>query len=259
MNKKFFPILITSLFTIGAYAQENELKNFRFGGDLVTSLSWYKPDNLKKFASGGVTPHLGGGLTAEFRLASNFAFNFGLQIVSDGGKVTFTDTASYYFSNDGFITISDTNGLMGKYEAYKLNERKYKATYFNIPFGIKMRTKEIGMMRYFLQIGFNTGIRKKVKVNDELTSLKTKQSTSQTDLDNTKDMAILKFSANFYAGAEYYISGSTALVFGLGYDYGLSNIVQKKSEYLLRNGNPPPPLEQKFNANAVQLHIGVLF
>lgn len=267
--KKVFTISLLLLFSVFSFAQDaksSDMKNLRFGGTVIPSLAWYKPDNLKKFEGNGAIARFGVLINGEYSFSGNFAFGFGIGLNSGGGKMTFTDTARYYFSDDAIISLADTNGLKGKYEQYKLNNRTYNASYYVLPFSIKMRTNEIGYMRYFFQPSVNISIRKKVRANDDLTTGPNTgilggsgggQSANQNDLDITKDMGFLRFSTTLSAGGEYYLSGSTALVFAIGYDYGLSNAVQQDSEYLLRMDSNP--VEQKFTQNGVVLTIGILF
>lgn len=272
MKKIFFTVLV-SVFAISLFAQDKEMKNLRFGATVIPSLSWYKPDNLKKFESNGVVARFGVLLNGEYSFSGNFAFGFGLGLNSGGGKMTFLDTARYYFNDDAIISAADTNGLKGQYSHYKLNDRLYNASYYVLPFSLKMRTNEIGYMRYFMEPRLSISIRKKVRVDDDVITLSTAdsagfssppftgptygQTANQTDLDVTKDMSFLKFSVTISAGGEYYMSGSTALVFALGYDYGLSNAVQKKSEFLIRNDGAA--VEQKFTQHGVVLTVGILF
>lgn len=199
---------------------------------------------------------------------------FGLGIASAGGKVAFTDSVRYFYSNDAIIKQSDTTGLKGKYTQYKLNSRKYSASYFVIPISLKMRTNQIGYMRYFFQPSLNIGIRKKVLATDDLTTLppnwpktvatsaNSGQSANQTNLDITKDMALIRLSASISAGAEYYISGSTALIFSVGYDYGLTGVAKSTSDYLVHTASGSPSngaVTQKFIQSGVVLSVGVLF
>lgn len=257
--KKIFSLAVVCLSVVPYFAQESvkDLKNLRFGGTIIPSLNWYKPDNLKKFETNGTVARFGVLINGEYSFSGNFAFGFGIGMNSGGGKITFADTANYFFSDDAIISVEDTAGLNGKYEAYKLNNRTYNAGYYVLPFSIKMRTNEIGYMRYFFEPRFNVNLRRKVRANDNLVSYKTLQTANQTNLDITKDMSFIRFAVTLSAGAEYYVSGSTAFVFAIGYDYGLSNVVQKKSEYLIRNNWKP--VEQKFTQNGVVLTLGVLF
>lgn len=266
MKKVFTGMLLLTL-AISLCAQDKtDMKNFRFGGTILPSLFWYKPDNLKKFEANGAVAKFGVMLNGEYSFSGNFALGFGIGLASSGGKMSFSDTARYYFHDDAIISLKDTNGLKAKYDHYKLNDRTYSASYYIVPISLKMRTNEIGYMRYFFQPSLNIAFRNKVRAKDDLTTLPKQgafngagggQSANQNNLDITKDMNFIRLSATLSGGGEYYVSGSTAIVFAIGYDYGLSNVVQKDSEYLLRTDSKP--VEQKFVQHGVVLSLGILF
>lgn len=263
--KKLIAFCLSASFISSVMAQDEEgdVKNFRFGGTILPSLYWYKPDDMNKFKSDGAVGRFGVLINGEYSFSGNFAIGFGIGIGSSGGKMDFTgksgkDSALYYFNDDkGIISVADTTGLNGEFEQYRLITRAYNASYFIFPVSLKMRTNEIGYMRYFFEPRFNIGIRKKVRSDDDVVSLKTTQSSKREDLDITKDMAFMRMSATLSAGGEYYLSGSTAFIFAIGYDYGLSNIVQQDSEYLYRPNSGA--VVQKFNQNGIILTLGFLF
>ncbi|HEY6161717.1 MAG TPA: outer membrane beta-barrel protein, partial [Bacteroidia bacterium] len=184
----------------------------------------------------------------------------GLQVNYDRGTLTFTDTANYLYDtkNQEILSIKDTAGK--KYVAYKLDDRFYKTTYVMLPLYLKMKTKEIGAMTYYGEFGLNTGFRLKNKVNDNVTQYTTNfPKTSLTDLTNTDDMNLFKFALHIGGGAEYNLSGSTSLFFGLSYNLGFSNVLKKESKYLLKNDATPTPTVQNAVANNFALTVGILF
>ena len=269
--KKIFISLLLSVFSFAAFSQDSksgDMKNFRFGVTALPSLSWYKPDNQKKFAKAGSVFRFGVLINGEYSFSGNFAIGFGLGIGSAGGTIDFTgsskqDSVFYIYSDDkGFLLPNDTIGYSNnKYAAYRLIKRTYNASYFILPISLKMRTNEIGYMRYFFEPRFNIGIRKKALAKDDRINWGTNTSSGDDKLDITKDMATFRMSVTLSAGGEYYLSGSTAFVFAIGYDYGLSNVVQKNSEYLLRpvSNILAAPVEQKFTQGGIVLSAGILF
>jgi hypothetical protein len=279
--KKVFTGLTMLLLSISviSHAGDSDMKNFRFGGTVLPSIYWYKPDNLKKFTKDGNALRFGILINGEYSFGQNFAVGFGIGIGSAGGKIDFNgpknDTVHYYYSDDaGMLALGDTAGLNGKWSHYRLNSRTYRASYYNIPISIKMRTNEIGYLRYFFEPRLNIGLRKKVRANDKVEIVNTTTASptfgslathdDQTDLDITKDMSFMRLSVTLSAGGEYKLAGSTALTFSIGYDYGLSNVVQKDSEYLLRtlyssNATTPKKLEQKFTQSGITMSVGILF
>ena len=270
--KKVFTGLMMLLFSASfvSKAGDGDMKNFRFGATVLPTINWYKPDNLKKFSSDGSVFRFGVLINGEYSFSQNFAIGFGLGLGSGGGKIDFTgsskqDTVHYYYNDDnGMLALADTTGLKGKFDHFRLIGRTYNASYYLLPISLKMRTNEIGFMRYFFEPRLNIGLRKKVRSNDEVLNLKSAQSTTQNDLDITKDMSFMRLSVTLSGGGEYYMAGSTALTFSIGYDYGLSNVVQTSSDFLLKtpyasDSTTPKAIEQKFTQGGVVLAVGILF
>ncbi len=286
--KKILLIAIIALTTNFAFAQTTDdgkdIKNVRFGIKITPSLDWYKPDG-KILAGNGVAPKIGGGLIIEFRLAKVASVCTGLQIDMAGGKIHYNNggqttananTVSYYYSNsdDKILPFnsspgSDTSGSYNFYKAntrYQLNDRTYSVSYITIPLTLKLKTKQIGMMTYFGQIGINSSIRWKAKANDVVSNWNTNANTSFTKVDITKDIAPIHETLNIGFGTEMNISGSTSLTFGLNYLLGFTNTVKGTSDYLMKQTNNSSGtgysldgLPQNLKSNSVVLTVGVLF
>lgn len=274
---KFFFILSISLIfltTNAVKAQDDFDKKFRFGLKAAPSLNWYKPDNVKKFTSNGTSLKFGFGLMTEFRLSNTVYFTTGLELNYDGGKLNFLDSTYYALDKDkAFIEIkkegdyivpansADTSGL-----GYQLKNRKYNVTYVNIPLMFKMRTNEIGYIRYYGQFGVNAGIKTKARVDDEtyLAAVANSPIVQEEDLDLDKDMNLFRFQLHIGLGGEYSLSGSTAFVFGLGYNLGFSNVIRKESRYLynvetVNNNFIAEITKQNATAHNIVLNLGILF
>jgi len=261
--KKIFSTLLISIFSLAGFAQDKggDLKNMRFGVTVLPALNWYTPADPKKFKSEGVVPRLGVLLNGEYSFGSNFAIGFGIGIASMGGKISFTDSVRYAIDDDKILGWKDSTTTS---KSYLLGTREYKASYFLIPISLKMRTNEIGYLRYFFEPRFNLGIRKNVRADDDVTDWNSTNAVKQENLNINSDMAPVCMSVTLSGGGEYYLSGSTAFVFALGYQYGLSNTVKGKSDYLARFKNSAPTgagqqLEQKFAQNGLVLSLGILF
>lgn len=262
--KKRFMLLMALVAGVTLTAQD-DLKNFRFGLKIAPSVNWYKPENTKKQESDGALMRFSGGLITEFRLTDVISFATGLEITMDGGKINYIDSAYYLFGDDEIIRHENkpyNNTISGDTAMYRLGNRKFSATYVTLPLSLKMKTKEIGMLTYFGQFGFNPSIRWKAKAKDEV-YFGTLQST-QENLTITKDMNILNMALNFGAGAEYNISGSTSLVFGLNFNLGFTPTADRDSDFLFErknsgNGTSIEEYEQDFKSRAVILNVGVLF
>jgi hypothetical protein len=272
--KKILTLLFVAFAAKAALAQDVD-KSFRFGLRGSPSLNWYKPDDKKKFESDGVRMKFGYGLMTEIRLSKVASIATGIGFDYDGGKIDFlNDTATgYYVKNNEFVEIeeieksmNDTN-FMKDVAVYYLKQRSYNANYITIPLTLKMKTKEIGMLTYYGQFGMNASFRTKSRVDDEYTSIGNTPANSSyngKEMDNTDDMNLFRFALNVGGGAEYNLSGTTSLVFGLNFYNGFSNVLKKNSRYLqdistLDNMLKFVPLEQKATANAFALTVGILF
>lgn len=289
--KKILTITALALFANLGFAQENEIKNFRFGLVIDPSVNWLKPDG-KIIAKNGANVKFGGGVILEFRLAKVASFQTGLRIHGEGGKVKYNNeglnapngnTISYYYSIqddeiDEYNSLPSDSSAAYTYNQththFQLNERKYRATYVTIPLVLKLKTKEIGTMTYFGQFGVNTSFRWKASADDKVTVLAPSPNPGATDakskVDVTKDMAFFKASLTFGLGAEMNLSGSTSLTFGLNYNLGFMNSVKGESDYIEKKTNGPniatsaadytqSKLPQSLKSNAVVLTVGILF
>jgi hypothetical protein len=266
--KKVFTVLMFLLLSIPRilHAGDDDMKNFRFGVTALPSIFGYKPDDLKKFDKGGSTLGFGVLINAEYSFSGNFAIGFGVGLGSCGGKIDFLDTVQYYVNDGDVLPLKsgkpDLSNATGKTDTFLLKTRSYKASYYNIPISLKMRTNEIGYLRYFIEPRLNIGIRKRVRADDDVVNLGSGSSNvvKNPDLNISTDMAALRMSVAISGGAEYKLSGSTALVFAIGYDYGLTNVAQGTSDNLLRiKDKTRKQLEQKFFQNGVTLSVGILF
>lgn len=265
--KKILTITALALFAQAALAQENEIKNFRFGLVIDPSVNWLKPEG-KIIAKNGAGMKFGGGVILEFRLAKVASLQTGIRIHGEGGKVKYnnddiknpsSNVVNYFYVNaddeiaayqapdssaNGFYTYGYAKGKT----QYQLNERQYKATYITIPLVLKLKTKEIGTMTYFGQFGVNSSFRWKATANDEVTKINQPTMTlgaslgaseTKSKVDVTKDVAFFKAALTFGLGAEMNLSGSTSLTFGLNYNLGFTNFVKGDSDYIAKRTNDP--------------------
>lgn len=264
-------LLLTLALTFGGkyvFAQdggENDIKNFRFGLKTAGMLTWYKPDDKKKYTSGGTSAKGAYGLMLEFRLNKVASIATGFQVDYFGGKMNMLDSNYYFLSKDSeILEKSDSTNLTNR---LYLNNREYRATYVTLPFTLKLKTPEIGALTYYGQFGINASVRMKCRVNDEVYSTSWSNNkivnglkSSQQDLINSTDMNLFMFSLNVGGGAEWNLAGSTSLVFGLNWYNGFSNVMKADSKYLIRTPfNGSTPTKQNAKASAIALTVGVLF
>ncbi len=279
-------IAVTTNYTFAQDEGGKDIRNVRFGINVSPSLDWYKPDG-KIMTGNGIVPKIGGGLLVEFRLAKVASIATGAQINMAGGKINYTNggqttpnanTVSYYYSNsdDKIITFNSSPGanstaadIANFYQSntrYQLNSRTYSVTYITIPLTLKLKTKQIGMMTYFGNIGVNNSIRWSAKAKDDVTDWNSGANTTNSKIDITKDVALFHETLTIGLGTEMNLSGSTSLTFGLNYLLGFTNAVKSTSDYLMKQTNNPSGggysqdgLPQNIKTNSVVLTIGILF
>lgn len=253
--KKVFAAAIVLLFTTNLVGQD---KDIRFGLSAAPSLNWYKPEDLQKFKSNGVGLGFSWGLDVEYRISDIASFYAGLKVNNDRGKLTFLDSVGYELVDGKFKSSApvDSNNF------YLLYDRSYRVNYVALPIGIKMKTNEIGYMTYFGQFGLVTGIKTKARANDsnakyDLDKKTAAQKAEVSALDIDDDMQLFRFQLSIGGGAEYNLSGSTALVFGVNYNLGFSNVLRKNSRYITEIGGAA--IGQNATAHNVTLSVGILF
>jgi hypothetical protein len=261
--KKIFTLLVLTVFVATAtYGQDKKMK---FGLRVAPYLNSYKPDNAKDISKDGTKGSFSWGGAAEFNLGENASIVTGLDVVYSGGKYAYLDTVGYFFRDDEIIEVDKDGNFdppldstaLASLNVYKLNSRSVKANYINIPFHLKFKTNEIGYLTYFGQFGINTAFNTNALADDDLTDLNTGNGTSQSELDVDSELQPITFALHVQIGAEYNLSGSTSLVFGLFFNNGFSNIIKGKSAHLL--GVDGLPYEQKVYDRGFGLSVGIMF
>jgi hypothetical protein len=259
----FFAVLIPgmTLAQDGGYGAGNE-QGFRFGLKAMPTINWFKPDNTKKYENGGAVVKFTWGATLDFKLSNTAWLSTGLEVMYDGGKVNFLDSTYYFMFEDEFRTYDDFMGAgaaQANYDVFQLNTRKYNTTYINLPLNIKMKTKEIGFLNYYGLFGVTAGIKVKNKVDDLGNLNLATAEVENNGLDNGDDMAFFRAGLNIGGGAEWNLSGTTSIVFGLCYNLGFTNVVKDPSEFLNSVNLSDRNIEQKFNSHNIGISVGVLF
>jgi opacity protein-like surface antigen len=228
--KKIAVFLLGILIVPSVFGQ-NDYKKFRFGLKGAPNISWMKPE-ASGLGSGNVALKFSYGLITEFALAENYLFATGLEILETGGTLDFTQDVIAVGSSDF------------------LRSRKYNLQYLNIPLMLKMRTNEIGYLRYFGMFGFDLGLRTKATATDS----KVGGSYQESNINN--DIQLFRVALNLGAGVEYNLVGNTALVVNVNYSNAFTNSLRSRSETLYLNNTR---LTQYATANFVALNVGIIF
>jgi hypothetical protein len=218
--KKVFAILAAAVLTCGS-AKAQEDASLRFGIKLSPNLGWLRPDT-KGIESNGTPLGYSFGLLAEFPIGDrgNYAFASGLFLTNLGGGYT----EEYTFVEN-----------VGSSPQVKDLQTDVHLRYVDLPLTIKMMTNEIGYMRYYGQLGISAGFNIRAKADKEIpvvagTLTDDTPIVSGFKLNEDEDFQdktnLFRAGLVIGGGMEYNFSGNTALLFGITYNNGFTNILK---------------------------------
>ena len=218
-------VLILTTLNLSLTAQD---KNFHFGLKLVPGVYWIgsTTDGVKP---NGAAFGFGYGAVLEFGFTENYSLVTGLDLVSTGVKAMQQTTI-------GTLTITAAS--------------QSDLQYLQIPLFLKMKTKAIGMIKYYGQFGLGSGFALSTKNSSTVTNSANSSSSSSSD-SKMGNIFPIRESLLIGLGLEYNISGSTSLVGGITYDNGFTPVYQGKDA----NNKDYPSLTSK----GITFTIGILF
>ena len=168
------------------------------------------------------------GFTFNKYFSTNYAFSTGINILNAGGRLISSDT-----------TYMKLNNLSAK--VLPGNPVVYKIQYLSVPIGLKFKSNQIGYITFFSDIGIDPKVI--IGGKADIPSLKIKGEGAIDEL-NTFNL-----SYHILTGIEYSLGGSTAVVFGLGYDNNFLDVTKDI------NNQPSDMVTQ----NIIKFRIGLNF
>ena len=232
--------------------ENTELRKVRFGlyGEGVLLAN---PEQQKIYSRGSFGLGFGWGLDTEINFNPTTSLRTGLNFSTFIAGINYYDTdlnlhhRTFYVldASENFVewndgSLPDTSGYI-----YQLYNRNYSINYVNIPLILKLKTNEIGYFTYYGEFGATIGLKTKSTVDDESKlytwnyndSTFTESQPFTTTLENInidKGTQTVRLGLTLGAGAEYSLSGSTALFFQLNWNYFLNNqlVSEEKEEFL---------------------------
>lgn len=240
-----FSLLFVATVTSSIRAQGD----IRFGFQMSPTFGWMTTnDNL--INSDGTNLGLKLGLMAEFYFRDNYSFTTGINFqVNAGGTLFYEDSF-----DEVSIWNEDIDGV-SEFDFTGGNSFKYDLQYVEIPFGLTLRTREFGYLRYYIQplftLGFLTQSRGKVKNFMPIDSEESFDIGSATNAFN--------LGWGLGAGVEYSVSENTALVGGISFQSGFADVTKDKNTNLVRSGRMPREDDSRGKINAIVLRLGVMF
>ena len=197
-----------------AAAQPQQIAPVRLGFLARPSLTWLTADN-RELDSKGVKPGFSFGLIIDMMLGrnANYAFSTGLLYnMADGGKLKYKD-----------VRYRSANGILDQ----AVTDVNINLQYLEVPLTLKLKTNQIGYMTYFGQLGLQAGVNISAKQTGEYQYVEAPTNTVLIEKENINDATRL-FNAGLLVGigAEYNISGSTNILFGISYYRGFTNVLK---------------------------------
>lgn len=238
--KKIFLVTLLALPFLSTFAQTDVDPKFHFGMRVTPSLCWYRSDN-SNVESDGMLFRASYGFVADFKFATNYAFSTGIDVSYKGGKLKRTNSTA----------SGDTTTSM-------LYEESLKTRYIEVPLTIRLKTNQIGMVKYYLQAGIAPGFNFKGFTEGTVTTQRTATgytNTTEADVDQTDvndDINLFNLSMVIGGGVEYNLTGTTNLVLGVVFTNGFLDITDKNNTNALLQ-------DSKVFANQLGLNIGILF
>lgn len=221
--KKIYTLIGLLIVASSGFAQQ-----FHFGLKFSPGIYWVSTDATATESNGAKLGY-NYGAVAEFAFTDNYAFATGIDVSTKAGSFIRSDSTKL--------------GL------------DFNIQYLEIPLTIKMKTNEIGYLKYYGQFGVNLGFNLTGSyegdeiVRNSTTGVAEKVTYSKTKFDNKS-----RFESSFFrpalvigAGIEYNLTGSTNLLAGISWDNGFLDVLDNK--------NNAPEVKIK----GILINLGILF
>jgi len=216
-------ILVIITFLGAILSLNAQTSRVKFNVEVDPQFAWFSSDDETVEPDGSIF-QVHAGLNMDFYFAENYAFVLGVGINNLGGNLLYADSTE--FSSKGETL------LVEPMQSVKLNLQ-----YIDIPIGLKLKTEELGYATYFLQLGFNPMINLNAKASSEEASF------DKVDIKES----IITFFLGYHVGIgiEYKLGGSTALIGGVRWSSGFTDVTDND--------------RANVTLNALSIHLGVLF
>jgi opacity protein-like surface antigen len=233
MNKSLASVAALLLTPALLLAQDDGV---RFGLKLSPNMSFVQSET-KTLKSNGAGLGYTFGLMLELPIGTTGNYRFATGLNLNTMKAKWKSEYSYQDAINGPIKLREL-------------ETDVSLQYIELPLTVKLMTNEIGYMRYYAVVGAGNAFN--VKAKADLVQPKLDQSGAYVvDFEKVEgeniqdDIALYKASLIVGAGAEYTFSGNTALMFGITYNNGFTNILDIEGA--------------KAKAHYLELSLGVFF
>jgi hypothetical protein len=242
-------IVVSLALILGLLAGAQAQEAVRFGFQLSPTFGWMSTDK-NTVTTNGTNLGLKLGLIGEFYFQENYAVTAGLGFAFNAGGTLLHDRAGEYWIKSGNEIPDECRNF------FRNNPPDLKTSiqYVEIPVGLKLRTREFGYLRYFVEPNLGLGFRTQAtgdirNAGDEC-----------NDLNIREDVALLNVFWGIGAGVEYSVSESTSLVGGIGTQFGFVDTSRgEDTVFLSGSGSDIIMQDPKSVVRAIVLRLGVMF
>ncbi|MDP4222644.1 MAG: porin family protein [Bacteroidota bacterium] len=179
-------------------------QNYTYGVYISPLISWFRTD-IDEVKNEGSRAGINLFITAERDLTKNWSFTMGLGYITSGGRLKSSQQSVFRFP-DFTATVAAGEPVI------------YHIQYITVPVGLRIKTEEIGYIRYFAEFGLDPKV--VVSGKADIPSAHVKGERAMTE--------IRRFNAGYHllGGIDYSINGSTSLILGLEFENNFFDITK---------------------------------
>jgi len=252
MFRKIIPILVIAFTAANTISAQGD---YHFGVQASPTFSWMTNDNLKINGNGSLLG-LKLGLIVEKRYSDNIAVSTGIAFhFNAGGKMLYDQAGNFWKNSIPNATIPYT--AQDTFQAG--TELTYSIRYIEIPFGLRLRTQEFGLFRYYVEPQLMFDFRSNAKG-----TIRNSTQYDQDKIDITPDVNWFSMAWGLGGGIEYLIANNTTLIAGIYYQQGFINVQSSGNTLFVPSTTTPITTVAKADnssstVNAITIRLGVLF
>jgi len=231
---------LVAVFTVQA---QNDL---RFGFQASPSFSWMVA-NTTRINPSGSNLGLKLGMLGEYFFRENYALTIGLGFAFNHGGTQLHEYGGQYWTRSDLSPSQDTlpNNV----------KLKYGIQYLEVPVGLKLRTREFGYLRYYVEPAITLGFKTQARGQIEGVGVTTEEDEK---IDIRREVNGLNLSWGIGGGIEYSLSDNTSLVGGLAFQTGFTDATKDNGTVFDPDrGNRKEA--SKATVNVLVIKIGVMF
>jgi hypothetical protein len=243
-------------FTISTSLQSQDDRAIRIGFQTSPLVSWVSNgDNTIVKTGGNVGLKLG--TTADIYFRDNYSFTLGINLAfHEGGEFRYETGGKYLPKSD----LSEPDVLqIGDKPMPDGTKIRYNLQYVEFPIGLKIKSKEIGYIRYFVEAPiFTVAFLTRGRGDIESDAYKYERENIY------KDLNVFNIFWGLGAGIEYSISENNALIGGLYFQNGLIDFTEDNGHKAVDNPVVIPPYilekdDSRATVNNIVLRLGIMF